>query len=152
DDITWLREIETCKVRGADGYLYEPCWLAPEDAEARGLKQGDIVKITNERGTILGGLRISERVIPGSVFMNKGSRADPIGPHLDRGGSTNLLSPEGPISEHCWGFVVTGYLVEVAKTTSSEWASWKELYPEHFERDYDPAVGPNYHSWVVEEG
>ena len=150
DDITWLREIETCKVRGADGYLYEPMWLAPEDAEARGIKDGDIVKVVNDRGTILGGARISERVIPGSAYMNKGSRADPIGPHLDRGGCTNLLSPEGPISKHCWGFVVTGYLVDVQKVEESEWEAWKNEYPEAFERAYDPAVGRTYDSWVVE--
>ena len=62
DDIKWFREIETCKVKGKDGYLYEPLWLAPEDAEARGIEDGDIVKMFNERGTILCGARISERV------------------------------------------------------------------------------------------
>ena len=49
DDIKWFREIETCKVKGKDGYLYEPLWLAPEDAEARGIEDGDIVKMFNGR-------------------------------------------------------------------------------------------------------
>ena len=51
DDITWQREIRTCKVKGWDGYLYEPIWINPEDAEARGIKDGDIVKLFNERGS-----------------------------------------------------------------------------------------------------
>ena len=37
DDIAWYREIETTKVKGPDGYLYEPLWISPEDADAREL-------------------------------------------------------------------------------------------------------------------
>ncbi len=29
DDITWTREIRTCKVKGHDGYMYEPVWINP---------------------------------------------------------------------------------------------------------------------------
>ena len=29
DDITWNREVETMKLRGKDGYQYEPAWLNP---------------------------------------------------------------------------------------------------------------------------
>ncbi|MCK4273850.1 MAG: molybdopterin-dependent oxidoreductase, partial [Dehalococcoidales bacterium] len=38
DDVTWFKEIPTCKVRGPDGYLYEPLWLNPADAAERGIK------------------------------------------------------------------------------------------------------------------
>ena len=31
DDNPWLREIETCKVVGPDGYAYEPVWVNPVD-------------------------------------------------------------------------------------------------------------------------
>ena len=151
DDIKWFREIETCKVKGPDGYLYEPIWLNPADAEARGIKAGDIVKLFNDRGTILLGARISERVIPGAVVVNKGSRVDPIAPHLDRGGAANLISPENQVSKNCRGFAVSGYLVEAAKVTKEEYDGWKADYPDAFERDYDPAIGINYNSWVVEQ-
>lgn len=148
DDIVWFREIETCKVKGADGYLYEPLWIHPKDAQARGISDGDIVKLFNDQGIILVGARISERAIPGSIIVNKGSRADPIAPGIDRGGSTNLISPPRPISKHCWGFAVTGYLAEAEKLTDTEMNEWKSKYPEAFTRDYDPAVGINYASWV----
>ncbi len=151
DDIKWFREIETCKVRGKDGYMYEPIWINPLDAKARGIQNGDIVKLYNERGTILVGARISERIIPGSVMVHKGSRVDPIAPHLDRGGAANLISPSNQVSKHCRGFAVTGYLVEAAKVTDDEYSGWKRDYPDAFERDYDPAIGINYSSWVVEE-
>ena len=39
DDITWIREIPTCKVKGPDGYSYEPLWMNPADAAARGINQ-----------------------------------------------------------------------------------------------------------------
>lgn len=150
DDIKWFREIETCKVRGKDGYMYEPCWLNPVDAEARGIQNGDIVKVFNDRGIILTGARISERVIPGAIVVNKGSRVDPIAPHIDRGGAANLISPTNQVSKHCRGFAVSGYLVEAGKVTDEEYDGWKADYPDAFERDYDPAIGINYSSWVVE--
>lgn len=150
DDIKWFREIETVKVKGKDGYLYEPLWINPKDAAARGIADGDIVKLYNDRGTILFGARISERIIPGAVMANKGSRVDPIAPHLDRGGAVNLISPANQVSKHCKGFAVTGYLVETAKVTDEEYAGWKRDYPDAFARDYDPAIGINYASWVTE--
>ncbi|WP_165050950.1 MULTISPECIES: molybdopterin-dependent oxidoreductase [unclassified Adlercreutzia] len=148
DDVVWLREIATCKVKGPDGYLYEPCWLAAEDASARGIEDGDIVKVFNDQGTILCGAVISERVLPRTVKIDKGARVDPIAPHIDRGGSTNLISPPGPISKNCWGFAVTGYLVEVAKLDDAEMEQWKKDYPDAFERAYDPASGSHYDGWV----
>lgn len=148
DDIKWFREIETCKVKGKDGYLYEPIWISPADAEARGIEAGDIVKVYNDRGTILTAARISERVVEGAVVVHKGARVDPIAPHLDRGGSTNLISPTDQVSKHCKGFAVSGYLVDAAKVEDAEMDQWKTEYPDAFARDYDPAIGINYRSWV----
>ena len=54
DDVPWFREIKTCKVKGPDGYAYEPIWINPVDAEVLGVQSGDIVKMYNERGWILG--------------------------------------------------------------------------------------------------
>ena len=131
-----------------DGYLYEPCWMCPEDAARLGIEDGDIVKVFNERGTVLAGAKISERIMPNSVMVNKGSRSDPITSGLDRGGNINLISPAGPISKHCYGFVVSGYLVAVEKVTEEEMQQWKRDYPEAFERAYDPASGSHYAGWV----
>ncbi len=150
DDITWLREIPTCKIIGKDGYAYEPVWMCPELAEARGIAEGDIVKVFNNEGIVLGAAHISERVMPNSVKMDKGAHPDPIGPHIDRGGCTNLISPRNVISKHCPGFVVTGYLVDVAKLEDAEMEQWKKDYPEHFEREYDPISGSSRAGWVVE--
>ena len=125
--------------------------IAGSVAEARGIEDGDIVKMFNERGTILCGARISERVTARSVVIAKGSRVDPIAPHLDRGGAANLICPGNQVSKHCKGFAVTGYLAEVAKVTDEEYEGWKRDYPEAFARDYDPAIGINRKSWVIEK-
>jgi molybdopterin guanine dinucleotide-containing S/N-oxide reductase-like protein len=157
DDITWQREIMTCKVRGWDGYMYEPIWINPQDAEARGIKDGDIVKLFNERGTVLCGALVWERIMPGAVSSDHGSRADLIctdGPegYLDRGGANNLISPINGTSQNCWGMATSGYLVDVQKVSMAEMEEWREKYPEAFARKYDPASGLRFEAWVLEEG
>jgi predicted molibdopterin-dependent oxidoreductase YjgC len=150
DDITWTREIGTMKVKGPDGYLYEPVWLNPAEAAARGIKDGDIVKVYNERGTVLGGAYLTERLMPGVAYMDHGARWDPIIPgKLDRGGAINTITPHKITSKNCTGMVVSGFLVEVAKVTAEEMAGWRRDYPAAFARDYDLATGVSLSGWVV---
>ena len=156
DDIPWQREIMTCKVKGWDGYLYEPIWIHPVDAEARGIKDGDILKMFNERGTVLGGALVWERIMPGAVSHGPRRPRRPVnvGPDgiLDRGGANNLISPLNGISPNCWGMATSGFLVEVQKVTMAEMEEWREKYPEAFARKYDPASGLRFEAWVLEEG
>jgi anaerobic selenocysteine-containing dehydrogenase len=149
DDISWLREIPTCKVKGWDGYMYEPLWMHPSDAAKRGIKNGDIVKAFNERGSVLFGALVWERIMPGVVYADHGSRGDSILPgKLDRGGAINLISPDGIISKNCVGQATTGYLVDAQKVTATEMDEWREKYPDAFERDYDPGSGLRFDAWV----
>jgi molybdopterin guanine dinucleotide-containing S/N-oxide reductase-like protein len=153
DDIPWLREIPTCKIKGPDGYLYEPVWMHPTVAAKRGIEHGDIVKMYNERGTVLGAAYLTEKVIPGAVMQNQGTRTDEIiSMALDRGGNLNLICPDNIISQHCTGMVTNNFLVEVEKVDPAEMEEWKKKYPEAFARDYDPACGLRFHAWVVDEG
>ena len=155
DDISWQREIKTCKIKGWDGYLYEPIWINPKDAAARGIKDGDIVKLFNERGTVLGAAFVWERIIPGALSMDHGARADLINVgtdgFLDRGGANNLISPLNGISQNCWGMATSGFLVDVQKLTMAEMEEWREKYPEAFARAYDPAAGLRFDAWVIQE-
>ena len=68
DDITWTREAPTCKVKGPDGYMYEPVWIHPTDAARDGIKNGDIVKVFNERGIVLGGAYVGEDYAWRSIY------------------------------------------------------------------------------------
>ena len=86
DDIPWSKEAVTGKVRGFDGYLYEPCWIHPSTAAERGIADGDIVRVYNERGSVLCGALVWERIMPGVLSIDHGARTDYIIPErLDRG-------------------------------------------------------------------
>jgi trimethylamine-N-oxide reductase (cytochrome c) len=145
DDISWMREIPTCKVEGPDGYMYEPVWLNPATAAERGIVSGDVVSIFNERGTVLGGAYVTERIMPGVAYMDHGSRCDSIAPNIDRGGANNLICPTAIISRHATGIATSGFLVQVEKTDLADLMS---KYPEAFAREYDPAAGNRFNAWV----
>jgi len=148
DDIPWIREIPMCKVKGPEGYLYEPVWINPRDAAARGIRDGDIVKIYNERGAVLGGARVLERILPGAVSQDHGARLDLLSSDYDRGGSNNQLSPHGKVSRNCSGLVTSSFLVEIEKVALDE---LKARYPEAFNRTYDTASGLLFDEWVEKE-
>jgi trimethylamine-N-oxide reductase (cytochrome c) len=152
DDITWTREIPTAKVLGIDGYKYEPLWLNPVEAKKRGIESGDIVKVFNERGAVLGGAYVTERVRPGVAYIDHGARCDWIIPgELDRGGAINLISPEGTVSKNAPGQATSGFLVQVVKVGMAQMEEWRKLYPEAFAREYQPASGLQFNAWVVKD-
>jgi anaerobic selenocysteine-containing dehydrogenase len=139
DDISWTREAPTCKVEGPDGYKYEPLWINPADAGARGIKNDDVVKVYNERGAVLGGAYVTERIMPGVVYMDHGARYDPIVPgELDRGGAINTITPHNITSKNATGMVVSGFLVEVTGANIGELISKN---PGAFARPYHPDAG-----------
>jgi trimethylamine-N-oxide reductase (cytochrome c) len=149
DDISWTREAPTCKVKCWDGYMYEPLWIHPSTAEKRGIKTGDIVKVYNERGAVLGGAYVTERLMPGVAYMDHGARVDQIIPgELDRGGAINLISPRGTTSKNAGGQATSGYLVEVERVTMAQMEEWKRQYPDAFQKEYDPASGLRFNAWV----
>jgi len=86
----------------------EPVLMHPSDASARGLKEGQIVRIFNARGACLAGLRISDAIRPGVIQISTGAWYDPEGetclhgnPNtltLDKG--TSKLA-QGPIAHSC---------------------------------------------------
>jgi len=153
DDEAWQREIPSCKVRGPDGYQYEPVWMNPIDANKRGIKDGDIVNIYNERGSVLAGAMVTERAIPSAVWIDHGARTDPIvqaGPGvlgIDRGGSVNLICPLHGASKYAEGGEATsGYLVEIEK---ADMAGLMAKYPDAFKRPFDPAIGQTRDPYVT---
>ncbi len=149
DDITWLREIETCKVRGTDEYQYQPLWINPLDAEKRGIKGGDVVSIFNDRGIVLAGAYVTERIMPGVVGIDHGAKWDPIEPGLiDRGGAINTIVPRNTTSKNACGQAVSGFLAEVEKTDLEE---LKRNYPKAFARPFDPCAGPALQACIMED-
>ena len=153
DDITWTREALTCKIVGPDGYAYEPVWIHPSEAAKRGIENFEIVKVYNEKGIVLCGAYVTERMRSGVAYVDHGARIDPIilG-KVDRGGAINTIAPTGITSKHCVGQATSSYLVEVAKVSGEEWDTWRKANPEAFQRSYDSGAGLRFEAWVVKEG
>ena len=145
-DITWLREIPTCKLRGPDGYQYQRIWMNPFDAAQRRIGQGDVVKVYNERGTVLVAAYVTERILPGVVSIDHGAKYDPVVPGvLDRGGAINTITPHNTTSKNACGMAVSGFLAEVERVNLEE---LRRQYPEAFERPYHAAAGPCLESFI----
>lgn len=150
DDITWFREIETCKIRSTDGYQYQPLWINPADAASRGLEHGDVVAIFNERGTVLAGAYVTERILPGAVGIDHGAKCDPIVPgEIDRGGAINTITPRNTTSQNTVGMAVSGFLVQVEK---ADMEALRTKYPEAFARKYHATAGPSMEGITQQTG
>ncbi len=86
----------------------EPARLHPADAAARGLRDGDLVRIFNDRGACLAGLAVDEAVRPGVAQLSTGAwyDPDPANPGFCRHGNPNVLTADRPsstLSQGCTG-------------------------------------------------
>ncbi len=149
-DVTWFREIETGKVKGPDGYLYHPVWINPKDAEAKGIINGDVVEVFNERGIVLGGAYVTERMMQGSVSSDHGAKYDPIvAGKIDRGGAFNTICPHNNLSKNATGMVTCGFLVDIKRADLNE---LRRKYPEAFNRPFHPFAGTGVESFLYKGG
>ena len=145
DDITWLREIPTCKIRGIDGYQYQPVWINPVDAELYGIEFGDIVAIYNERGVVLAAAYVTERIVPGTLSIDHGAKYDPIVPgEIDRGGAIDTICCHSTTSKNAVGMAMSGFLAGIEKVNIFDMA---QEYPEAFKRPYHPTAGTTVESF-----
>ena len=74
----------------------EPVRLNPQDAAARGIADGDVVRLYNERGACLAGAVLSAALRPGVAQLSTGAWFDPDDPSSDRPlcvhGNPNVLT------------------------------------------------------------
>src|SRR5699024_11445481 len=73
----------------------EPVYLSPQDAEQRGIKDGDLVRVFNDRGQLLAGAVVSDLFPSGVIRIQEGAWYGPtdasIGA-LDTYGDPNTLT------------------------------------------------------------
>ena len=100
ETIPWLREVQRQAVS-----------ISAEDARARNISDGGVVRVLNDRGEVIIPARVTERIMPGVVEVPHGAWYNP-----DRGGTTldendNILTavPNSPSS----GMAFNTGLVEV---------------------------------------
>lgn len=81
-----------------DGHYYWILRLNKQDAEARDIKQHDLVKVYNDRGAVICAADISAAVVPGVVKgFQSSAKFQPLnidGERVDIGGCLNSLVPE----------------------------------------------------------
>jgi biotin/methionine sulfoxide reductase len=97
----------------------EAIHLNPADAAARGIGNGDVVRVFNDRGACLAGARIDPAVMAGVVRLPTGAWYDPLRPgegapdNLERHGNPNVLTRDIGSSRLGQGCTAHTCLVEV---------------------------------------
>jgi biotin/methionine sulfoxide reductase len=104
----------------------EPIRLHPADAAARGLAQGQVVRVFNDRGACLGGVVLDEGLREGVAVMSTGAWFDPLEPGVPGSlcvhGNPNVLTQDVGTSRLGQGPSAHSCLVEVER--------WERPLPE----------------------
>ena len=94
----------------------ERAQLNPQDADARNINEGDIIRIFNDRGATLACALITESVRPGVIVLPTGAWYDPHNPletnSLEVHGNPNVLTRDIGSSELAQGTSAHSTLVE----------------------------------------
>jgi anaerobic dimethyl sulfoxide reductase subunit A len=93
-NIPWLRELEPQRL-----------WINSIDAHARGVRDGDIVRVFNKRGQMVITASVTERIMPGVISLADGAWYKPDARGVDRGGCANIfagdeMSPGGSFAHN----------------------------------------------------
>lgn len=97
----------------------EPIWINTEDAKAKGIKEGDLVRVFNERGQILTGAVITDNLKSGVIRVQEGAWYAPLEPEkegsLCTNGCANVLTIDIPSSKLGNGNISHTALVNIEK-------------------------------------
>ncbi len=95
--------------------------MHPSDAARRDIKEGDIVRLFNERGACLASAHLTDRIRPRVVELPTGSWYDPENPLNDNSlevhGNPNVLTRDKGTSKLAQGPTAHSCLVEIEKYT-----------------------------------
>ena len=97
----------------------EPVQMSVEDAKARGIKDGDLVRVFNDRGQVLAGAHVTDRLMPGVVRLREGGWYDPLEPGkegtLCKYGHVNVLTIDKGSSKLAQATIANTALVQIEK-------------------------------------
>lgn len=98
----------------------EPVRISTEDAASRGIADGDLVELYNDRGTVIAGAVVSDDIMPGVVSIYEGAW-----PSLDskgrcNSGLVNFLTSTQPSSGLAQATTANTVLVEMRKCEDPE--------------------------------
>lgn len=106
-NVNWLKEAHV-----------QTAWINTWDAEQRGIKNGDLVEVFNDRGRIQLPAKVTRRIAPGVMSVPQGAWYKPVN-GVDVGGSVNTLTSWHP-SPLAKGNAQHTALVQVKKITALE--------------------------------
>ena len=93
--------------------------MHPDDAAARGIADGDVVRVFNDRGACLAGAVLDDGLRRSVVQLSTGAWWDPVAPGdpgaLDRHGNPNVLTLDKGTSRLAQGPSAQTALVEVER-------------------------------------
>ena len=88
-----------------------------QDASSRGINEGDIVKLFNDRGACLAGVNINDNIRPGVVQISTGAWYDPEDSKnlktICKHGNPNVLTKDKGTSKLGQGPIAHSCLIEV---------------------------------------
>lgn len=94
--LTWKGKNRANSTQYANPWLQEAqrqeVWINPIDAENRGIKNGDMVRVYNDRGITQIPALVTQRIIPGVVGLQAGAWWTPDEDGIDHGGCPNVLT------------------------------------------------------------
>jgi len=102
DNISWLREA-----------FQNRLFMNPSDAEARGIKKDDIVKVTSRHGSVIRPVYLTERMTPGALTLGQGAWAEiDEADGVCKAGATNVLCGGNPTGQGTQAYNSCGVQVE----------------------------------------
>jgi trimethylamine-N-oxide reductase (cytochrome c) len=97
--------------------------IGQADARSRGLKHGDLVRVHNERASVICAADVSPMMMEGVVRGNESCAVLDLIPTsvglVDRGGCLNLLTPARQMTKTADGIMPNSCWVEVEKWESA---------------------------------
>ena len=135
-----------------DGYNWLTVRVHPRDAEARGIADGDIIKLYNDRGSVLGIAKVTERIRPGVVHSYcSAAQYDPLEPgkpySTDRGGCVNLLTSSRLTSKNAAGMAPNSLPHRNDPVGNIIHSPWEEIQKEINERSPILKLSSSYFSF-----
>ena len=98
-----------------EGARPETLLIHPDDATARGLRTGDLVRVFNRRGACRARARVSDDILPGVVALPTGAWYGDPGGNIDPDGNPNVLTRDVGTSRLGQGCSAHTALVDVAR-------------------------------------
>ncbi len=102
DNLPWLRELKDQTIS-----------INSLDAGARGIQQGDMVRVFNDRGEVRIPATVTERIMPGVVALPQGAWYAPDEKGIDHGGCANVLTRN--VTSPGGAFVCNTALVQIER-------------------------------------